>query len=53
MLKSVCCFVADSCHSGTLLDQVEVPVDGPTEGDPELPEETECAACDASTMRHK
>jgi hypothetical protein len=41
-------FVADSCHSGTLLDQVEVPVDGPTEGDPELPEETECVAWDES-----
>jgi hypothetical protein len=41
----------DSCHSGTLLDQTEVQIDGPKEDDPVAPEETECACVPAANQR--
>jgi len=42
--------ISDSCHSGTLLDQTEVVIEGPKEDDPPLPEGVECA-CETEASR--
>jgi len=48
--------ISDSCHSGTLLDQTEVVIEGPKEDDPPLPEEAKCAChekCACSNQSHR